>query len=420
MKVFKFGGASIKDASSVRNVAYIIRQYDESLIIVVSASGKTTNALEAVVEAALADSKKSLALWEQILVHHRSMAAELGKSVIDLFNSRLNDLSETITNYLTNSNSYPYDFLYDQVVSAGELLSTHLVSDYLNAEGITNTWTDIRTIIQTDDTYRNGKVQWDTTRQQALSTLPPLLNHGHVLTQGFLGGTSKGYTTTLGREGSDYTASILAYCLDAACVMIWKDVPGVLNADPRYFDNATRIDQLSYRDAIELTYFGASVIHPKTIQPLQQKQIPLYVKSFLDPAGPGTVIREIKDVQFLPPMLVLKKNQVLMHLSTLDFSFIAEDHLSVIYDRFARARVTMNLIQNTAISLQICFDRDERKMTSLLAELEGKFDIRYEFPLQLITLKYYNEALLAQIKSMGRVILEERMPQTAQILLTDS
>lgn len=419
MKIFKFGGASIKDAPSIMHINSIISSFEEDLVIVISASGKTTNALEQVVELATSDTQGAFQLLQEILNHHLQIAKELGPKVADIYAHTLPALIEQVEPFLKQGKEMPFDQLYDQVVGLGELLSTKLVSLYLNGQGTTNTWVDVRTVVRTDNNYRDGRVDWAVTTAQVQQNIAPLLNQQHVITQGFIGRTADGLTTTLGREGSDYTASIMAYCLPADAVMIWKDVPGVLNADPRYFETVTKIDYLSYKDAIEMTYFGAKVIHPKTIQPLQKKKIPLYVKSFIDPAGEGTVIKDQSEFSFIPPMIVVKPNQVLLQLSTLDYSFIAEDHLSYIYDQFAKAKVKMNLVQNSAISLRISFDRDERKLKRLLEELDVRFEVRHDFPLKMITLRYYNEDLLHQMKQSGQVILEERMRNTAQLLLKE-
>ncbi len=419
MKVFKFGGASIKHAEAIHNIKDIIESFSEDLVIVISASGKTTNALEQVVDTATRDKQGAFQQLQEILNQHLQLAKGLGDKVGDAYAEQLPALIESVEPYLKQADALPYDQLYDQVVSLGELLSTKLVSLYLNQHGVTNQWMDIRPIIRTDDNFRDGRVDWQLTTAAVQEQLLPHLNQQHVITQGFLGGTGNGLTTTLGREGSDYTASILAYCLPAEAVMIWKDVPGVLNADPRYFESVTKIDYLSYKDAIEMTYFGAKVIHPKTIQPLQKKKIPLYVKSFIEPKGEGTIIKDQSEFSFIPPMIVVKPNQVLLQLSTLDYSFIAEDHLSYIYDQFARSKVKMNLVQNSAISLRISFDRDERKLNRLLEGLDAKFEVRHDFPLKMITLRYYNEDLLHQMKQSGQVILEERMRNTAQLLLKE-
>lgn len=417
MKVFKFGGASIRDAAAIKHVANIVSSFGRPLVVVVSAMGKTTNALEQVVEAACNGNDAGTRLQE-ILDSHEAVLAELDPKLLTMYRPATEQDVQRSQRYLERAYNLPFDLVYDQVVSLGELLSTTLVSLYLNNRGIGNTWVDIRDYIRTDNTYRDGRVDWTFTEGKVAEKLAPMLaDGGLVVTQGFLGSTNEGQTTTLGREGSDYTASILAYCLGAECVMVWKDVPGVLNADPRYFERATKIDHLSYHDAIEMTYYGAKVIHPKTIQPLQRKKIPLHVRSFIKPEGSGTVISDLTEPGFVPPMIVVKPNQVMYTLSTPDFSFIAEDHLSYIYEQFARSRVKMNLVQHSAISLRVCFDQDERKQGPLYDALEARFEVKEDKPLKLLTLRYYNEDLLAQMKKGSQVLLEERSRNTAQLLL---
>lgn len=417
MKVFKFGGASIRDAAAIQHVATIVRSFDRPLVVVISAMGKTTNALEQVVEGAFSGYGTSNGL-QAILENHEAVLAELDPALLALYRPATEPFIQRTLRYLERGTDLPFDLVYDQVVSLGELLSTTLVSLYLNHTGLANTWLDIRDIIRTDNTYRDGRVDWAFTERKVTDKVRPMLaKDGLVVTQGFLGSTIEGQTTTLGREGSDYTASILAYCLSAESVMVWKDVPGVLNADPRFFERATKIDHLSYHDAIEMTYYGAKVIHPKTIQPLQRKKIPLHVRSFILPEGSGTVISDLHEPGFVPPMIVVKPNQVMYTLSTPDFSFIAEDHLSYIYEQFARARVKMNLVQNSAISLRVCFDQDERKQGPLRQALEARFEVKEDTPLKLLTLRYYNDDLLAQMKQGGQVLLEERSRNTAQLLL---
>lgn len=419
IQVHKFGGASVKDASNIRNVGRIISSFDQPVVIVISATGKTTNALEQVVDTATNNpdlAKSELhAIWEQ----HQEIAGDLSLELQQEFISATQGFVNIAQQHLKKANSLPYDQLYDQVVSLGELLSTKLVSLYLDSQNVSNTWLDVRSLIRTDKSYRDGKIQWSETEAAVQLQIPKLLKSNHVITQGFIGATEDGFTTTLGREGSDYTASILAFCLGAQQVSIWKDVPGVLNADPRFFEQTTKIESLSYKDAIEMTYYGAKVIHPKTIQPLQNKKIPLFVKCFLQPEGSGTVIKDSLEYAFIPPMIVVKPNQVLVHLSTRDFSFIAENHLSYIYEQFASSRVKMNMLQNTAISLRICFDRDERKMEGLIPALQQLFDLQMQSPLRLITLKYYNEDLINDMKRGKRVIIEERMRNTTQLLVEE-
>lgn len=419
IQVHKFGGASVRDADNIRNVVRILSTFPNPVVIVVSAMGKTTNALEEVVAAATEDPGQAKQRLQKIWESHLQVAKDLAEGIETEYENAIQPYLQKAEGYLDQGTTMSYDELYDQVVSLGELLSSLLIHTYLDSESVSHTWMDVRHLIRTDKSYRDGKVEWADTEAAVKLETPELLKKGHVLTQGFIGGTADGHTTTLGREGSDYTASILAFCLGAEYVTIWKDVPGVLNADPRFFEQTTKIECLSYKDAIEMTYYGAKVIHPKTIQPLQNKKIPLYVKCFLQPEGSGTVIKDSLEYAFIPPMIVVKPNQVLVHLSTRDFSFIAEDHLSYIYEQFAASRVKMNMLQNTAISLRICFDRDERKMEGLLPALGRLFDLQTQAPLRLITLKYYNEDLIADMKRDKRVIIEERMRNTTQLLVEE-
>jgi aspartate kinase len=293
------------------------------------------------------------------------------------------------------------------------------LSQYLFSLDMDNKWVDVRNWIVTDNTFRDAKVCWDETAENINREVVPDKKDLRIITQGFIGRDKEGYTTSLGREGSDFTASIIAYCLNAEAVYIWKDVSGVLNADPRYFDEVTRIGHLSYRDAIEMTYYGAKVIHPKTIKPLQNKKIPLFVKSFLEPDAEGTIIKENLQYAFLPPVIVVKTKQVLMQIFSRDFSFITENNLSFIYDRFAKLKIKMNMIQNTAISFNVCFDYDEKKLQKLTKSLTGQFDIKSEMSLKLLTLRYYNDNIIQEMTVGKTILLEERIRNTAQFLMKD-
>lgn len=309
--------------------------------------------------------------------------------------------------------------MYDQVVSAGELISTTIVHEYLQSQGLNIAFADARDLVRTDNTYREGKVEWDETQSRSHAQIGQLFSNGHigVITQGFIGGTSENYTTTLGREGSDYTASILAYCMDAKAVYIWKDVPGVLNADPKHFPDAQKLETMSYNDAIELAYFGASVIHPKTIKPLENKGIPLHVKSFMDPLLSGTVIGRDYQTKPLIPSYIFKDNQMLISISAKDFSFIAEDHLSDIFSLFAHSSVKINLMQNSAISFSVCIDNDSRNVPQLLDSLKNRYRILYNEGLQLYTIRHYYPSTIESLTHGKEVLLEQRSRQTAQLVL---
>ena len=364
-KVFKFGGSSLKDAQHIQNVAHILQSYrDEPLLIVVSAIGKTTNALEKVVQAHAQQTGQAEKLLDEVRTFHFGVSQNL----LGINHPALEELDDLITKarqWLKTPAPEQYDFLYDQIVSLGELLSSKLVTTYLNHRGLSTTWLDARKVIKTDDIFREGWVQWPETLANTNQLVKPLLKPGHfVLTQGFIGSTASDETTTLGREGSDYTAAIFSYCLDATHMTIWKDVPGVLTGDPRIFENVTKVDRLSYKEAIEMTYYGAKVIHPKTIKPLQNKGIPLYVKSYIDPSGSGTCISSDVNEQY-PPMVAVEQNQALLNISTKDFSFVAEHHMSYLFNVIAELRLQVNMMQNTAISFAVCFNDVDDKGRAL-------------------------------------------------------
>ncbi|MEY3342768.1 MAG: hypothetical protein RL090_452 [Bacteroidota bacterium] len=422
MIVFKFGGASVRDADSVRNVCNIIRGFSkEQLVIVVSAMGKTTNALEQVVKARFVSDDLSLpkSHLEGVRSFHQqimeSLFADKNNPVFD----RVNNVFVELEWGLEDDTARGFDFMYDQVVSAGELISTTIVHEYLQSQGLNIAFADARDLVRTDNTYREGKVEWDETQSRSHAQIGQLFSNGHigVITQGFIGGTSENYTTTLGREGSDYTASILAYCMDAKAVYIWKDVPGVLNADPKHFPDAQKLETMSYNDAIELAYFGASVIHPKTIKPLENKGIPLHVKSFMDPLLSGTVIGRDYQTKPLIPSYIFKDNQMLISISAKDFSFIAEDHLSDIFSLFAQSSVKINLMQNSAISFSVCIDNDSRNVPQLLDSLKNRYRILYNEGLQLYTIRHYYPSTIESLTHGKEVLLEQRSRQTAQLVL---
>ncbi|MFM7055107.1 MAG: aspartate kinase [Bacteroidota bacterium] len=422
MIVFKFGGASVKDADAVRNVCSIIRSHEGNrLVVVVSAMGKTTNALERVVNARFSanDIPTAKQHLQEVREFHHKIADELFADKSNPVFDRMNNVFVEVEWCLDDDVSKGYDFLYDQVVSSGELLSTIIIHEYLQSQGLQFAFADARDLISTDNHYREGRVEWEETLDKTNSQVNGMFASGHtgVVTQGFIGCTSENYTTTLGREGSDYTASILAYCLDASAVYIWKDVPGVLNADPKHFPDAQKLESMSYHDAIELAYFGASVIHPKTIKPLENKGIPLHVKSFVDPKLSGTVIGKDFQTKPLVPSYIFKDNQMLVSISAKDFSFIAEDHLSTIFSLFAQANVKINLMQNSAISFSVCIDNDIRKVPELLETLKTRFKILYNEGLQLYTVRHYYPSTIETLTHGKEVLLEQRSRLTAQLVL---
>lgn len=419
MKIYKFGGVSIKDAAAIKNVGDIIESvHDDTVMLVVSAVGKTTNALESVLNAFYHQEGNALLELKEIEAAHIALAKGL-LAEPDGTIRKIDNYCEVTRLFLRDAPAENFDYLYDQIVSLGEILSTTIVSDYLNSRNIVNDWIDARSIIRTNNTYREARIDWEATTDRIRKRIKPILDSRHVVTQGFIGGTTENLTTTLGREGSDFTASIFGYGLDATEVTIWKDVPGVLNADPTLFNNAAKIDFLSYRDAIEMTYYGAKVIHPKTIKPLQNKGIPLRVRSFIDKGNSGTLIKDDLDFSFIPPVIVIKPNQILVNVSSRDFSFIAEDNLSVIFSLFARHRVKLNMMKNTAISFTVCFDNDKRKTSGLLEELNRQFDIECTEQLKLLTIHHFNDTVKAELTGGHEILLEEKFKNTLQVLMRE-
>jgi aspartate kinase len=417
MLVFKFGGASVKDAAGIANLAHVVKRYaHEQLLIVVSAMGKSTNALEKLAKAYVGQSTDVHDLYEDIKQYHYDILHELFTSNHPVFDEVANTFVE-IDWMLEDEPVDTYDFIYDQLVSVGELLSSRIVNAYLNLEGLNSRWLDVRGYIHTDNTYREGVVNWDKTRASVQQDLPAMLSKSMVVTQGFLGGTSENFTTTLGREGSDYTASILAACLQAQSVTTWKDVPGILNADPKFFEDTVKFDELSYTEAMEMTYYGASVIHPKTIKPLQNADIPLLVKPFNDPDAPGTVIGRSENTYFEKAIIIIKQNQVLISVSAKDFSFISENHLSQVYQMFAQNQVKVNVMQTSALSLSVCFDWVEERFAQLLSQLKMEFNVKYNHQLSLITLRHYQHGLLQELVSGKKVLLEQVSRNTAQVVV---
>lgn len=420
MKVFKFGGASVKDAEAVKNTVSILQKFPEdNLVVVVSAMGKTTNALEKVVNAYYYKDGDSHALLDEVKSYHQKIMKALFANEDEKIFADVNNAFVEVEWVLEEQPVRDYSFTYDQIVSTGEIVSTKIISAYLNQEKVLNAWLDVRDCIRTDNNYREGKVDWEVTHQNISGKTTPLFSNGNkiVVTQGFIGSTSENYTTTLGREGSDYTAAIFAHCLNAECMMIWKDVPGVLNADPKFFKEAQKLEKISYHDAIELAYFGASVIHPKTIKPLENKNISLFVKSFLNPDAAGTIVERDTQTKPLIPSFIFKSNQVLISISAKDFSFIAEDNLSIIFGLFARSGIKINLMQNSAISFSICVDNDPFKIPSLIEELRKQFKILYNENLELYTIRHYYPSTIDRLSEGKEILLEQRSRQTAQLVM---
>ncbi|MBL7916045.1 MAG: aspartate kinase [Bacteroidia bacterium] len=419
MKVFKFGGASVKDAAAVRNMTAILKMFSaEELVVVISAMGKTTNALEKVTNAYFSDAAEAHKNLEIVKQYHLELMEELFPDKSNPVYNLVNNLFVEIEWVLEEQPARSYAFVYDQIVSQGELISTTIISNYLNASGVSNTWLDARDCIQTDNNYREGNVDWELTQDLTSSKIDALFKKNKiVITQGFIGGTSENFTTTLGREGSDYSAAIFAYCMNADGVFIWKDVPGVLNADPKFYKEAQKLERMSYHDAIELAYYGASVIHPKTIKPLENKNIALHVKSFVNPDLPGTVIGKDFQTKPLIPSFIFKENQVLISIAAKDFSFIAEENLSGIFGLFARLGVKINLMQNSAISFSVCIDNDALKTPELIKELMSDYKVRYNENLQLFTVRHYYPSTIEMLTAGKEILLEQRSRQTAQFVV---
>ncbi|WP_069661139.1 aspartate kinase [Arcticibacter eurypsychrophilus] len=416
-EVYKFGGASVKDAEGIRNLVNIVSSIPkDKLLIVVSAMGKTTNSLEAVLNAYYDKGTNTQELLNAVKSYHNTLIKELFD---DEAHPVYDDIANTFVeiDWILEEEPYDsYEYLYDQIVSVGELVSSKIISHYLNQCGITNQWVDARSYILTDNTYTRGKVDWDKTSKKISEQLVQVLDSKYIVTQGFIAGTSENFTTTLGREGSDYSAAIFASCLKAESVTIWKDVPGVLNADPKLFSNTKKYDVLSYREAIEMTYYGATVIHPKTIKPLQNNNIPLFVKPFHSPEESGTCIMDT-DIVATEPAVIIKNRQILISMSTKDLSFITESHISTIYKNLSDSAIKMNMVQVGATSLSGCIDHDERKFPALISLLEQNFMVKYNDGLLLITMRHFQRDLLNELTKGQIIMLEQNSRNTAQVVL---
>jgi aspartate kinase len=418
MKVFKFGGASVKDAEAVRNVADIINLYAENLVIVVSAMGKTTNAMEEIVEAYFSNDKiKTKGLISNVIDFHNNIIRTLGLPKLESIETIFNNLNQKVSQTPTTN----FDYEYDQVVSFGEVMSTTIISEYLNSIDKNCKWFDARKIIRTGNKHREAKVDWECTKENVFSNIDAYFSvRGHqkiAITQGFIGHNEKGKTTTLGREGSDFSASILAWCLNAEEVIIWKDVAGVLNADPKYFDACKKLNKISFREAIELSYFGASVIHPKTIKPLQNLGIPLFVKCFLNPKEAGTEIQSSLENDTLIPSFIFKQNQILISISPKDFSFIAEDNLSEIFEHLSKNGIKINLMQNSAISFSICVDNNSSRINKTINLLSGNYTVKYNDGLELLTIRHYDDKTIQKLTTNKEVLVEQKSRHTARFVM---
>ena len=416
MKVFKFGGASIKDASSIKNILKIISSYnDDKLIIVVSAMGKSTNALEIVVD------------------NYFNNKTELQSSILDVFNFhseimmylfKKNDpvffetskLFEKLKSFIKSNKSPSYSFVYDQIVSVGELISSNIIHHFLLNNNIDCSLIDARNCIKTDSKYRGGKVQWDATNKKVKEAITKTNIN---ITQGFIGSDKNNFTVTLGREGSDYSAAIFAYVLNAESLSIWKDVPGLLNADPKFFSNTKLLNQISYSETIELAFYGASIIHPKTLQPLQKKEIPLHVKSFKNPKSKGTIISKEIEIEPLVPCYIFKENLILIKLSSLDFSFMVEDNISNIFKELHDFKMKVDVIQNSAISFSVCFFDKYNNIDALVKNLEGKFKIEMHKNVSLFTIRHFNEKSIKKVSNKRKLVLEQRTEKTVRLIFSN-
>ncbi|SMC35811.1 aspartate kinase [Cellulophaga tyrosinoxydans] len=415
MRIFKFGGASVKDAEGVKNVVNVLHQVGyENTLLVVSAMGKTTNAMETVINNYFSDKTTVSYAIQEVLKYHNDILMDLFENDKHPIFKQVKSLFEEVQGFLAWNKSPKYSFVYDQVIGYGELVSSTILSAYLNKVGIENIWLDVRNFIKTDDNYRDATVNWEKTQD----SISKGINKNKLnITQGFIGSDDNNFTTTLGREGSDYSAAILAYCLNASDVTIWKDVPGVLNADPRYFEKAQLLNQISYLEAIELAFYGASVIHPKTLQPLQRKEIPLHVKSFIAPKDPGTTVGKGKGIEPNVPCFIVKKNQVLMKLSSLDFSFIVEDNISELFKLLHDYKMKVDLIQNSAISFSVCVDNKFGRLNELLETLKGKFKVQHHEGVSLYTIRHFDAEAINSLQNGKEILLEQRGKETVQLVV---
>lgn len=414
MRVFKFGGASIKDPQAVRNVLHVLQTvgYENSLIIA-SAMGKTTNALEDVINAYFKKPEELKNAIQIVKNYHLEIMNELFENKNHLVFDKVNVLFGEMEFFLSMNKSPNYNFVYDQIVSYGEIVSTMILSYFFNEQGIETIWIDARNMIKTDTTYRDGMVDWEKTENNIKNQIQ---SEKLYITQGFIGSDPNHFSVTLGREGSDYSAAIFAYCLNANSVTIWKDVPGVLNADPRYFEDTVLLNQISYHEAIELAFYGASVIHPKTLQPLQRKEIPLYVKSFINPTLPGTSVSKGADLEPATACFIVKKDQLMVSISSKDFSFIMENQVSDIFKMFAEQHIKVNVIQNSAISFTVCVEDKFGNFENIVEDLSNNFNITYNENVSLYTIRHFTEEAAKKVIADKTVLLQQINRETMQIV----
>ena len=416
MKVFKFGGASIKDASSIKNILKIISSYnDDKLIIVVSAMGKTTNALEIVVDNYFNNKTELQSSILDVFNFHSEIMVDLFKKNDPVF-FEISKLFEKLKSFIKSNKSPSYSFVYDQIVSVGELISSNIIHHFLLNNNIDCSLIDARNCIKTDSKYRGGKVQWDATNKKVKEAITKTNIN---ITQGFIGSDKNNFTVTLGREGSDYSAAIFAYVLNAESLSIWKDVPGLLNADPKFFSNTKLLNQISYSETIELAFYGASIIHPKTLQPLQKKEIPLHVKSFKNPKSKGTIISKEIEIEPLVPCYIFKENLILIKLSSLDFSFMVEDNISNIFKELHDFKMKVDVIQNSAISFSVCFFDKYNNIDALVKNFEGKFKIEMHKNVSLFTIRHFNEKSIKKVSNKRKLVLEQRTEKTVRLIFSN-
>lgn len=414
MQILKFGGASVKDADGVRNLEKVLNVVGtKKTLIVISAMGKTTNAMEKVIDHYFNSKHQLQSSIQDVKKYHNAILLDLFENESHEVFKVVSNLFQELSDFFSRNKSPDYSFVYDQTIGFGELVSTTIVSYYLNHKGVQNSWLDVRELIKTDNYYRDAKVQWEATQSKISSAV-----NGNILyiTQGFLGSDTNNFTTTLGREGSDYTAAIFAYCLNAKSVTIWKDVPGVLNADPRYFENATLLHSLSYEEAIELSYYGASVIHPKTLQPLQRKEIPLFVKSFVNPKNNGTKVGKALELSPKVPCYILRDNQILISVSSLDFSYIVEENISHIFKLLHLHKMKVRSIQNSAISFSVCMENKYDHLEPLILQLKAKYDVKVDLDVKLYTIRHYNAEAIDEIEKNKTVLMKQITPETVQLI----
>ena len=414
MKIYKFGGASVKNAKHIINVANILKSEGyENVVVVISAMGKMTNAFESMILSYLGNKSDLSTKIKTIEKFHKTILNDLFEKEHDIY-TRINFFFGEIAHFFIHNKNKNYDYVYDQIISYGELISTTIVSAYFSEIGIVNKWIDARKLIRTDTTYRNSKIDW---KETSIQIQKEIKENTHYITQGFIAGASDNVTTTLGREGSDYSAAILAYCLDAESLTIWKDVAGVLNADPRYFSKTTLLNQISYSETLEMAFFGASVIHPKTIKPLENKEIPLYVRSFIDTSVKGTIIKKGISISPLTSCFNIKNNQILLSIAAKDFSFMIEHNISHVFDLFAKYKVSVNLIQNSALSFSVCIEDTYNQFDALIQEFSNHYRVRYNKNVRLLTIRHFTDDDIKKTKANNKILLSQLTDKTVQFVM---